>query len=66
MTATDWQPGDPLHPHQSDGGSSYRRHVFNFRDDSDSDFCHCPDAASWPSPRPHHDIDRQHRTMETA
>jgi hypothetical protein len=42
----DWQPGDPLH-HRG----QYRNYLFNFREDTDSEECHCPDAATWPEPR---------------
>lgn len=47
QTAADWQPGDPLWP---GSGSSYRQHLYNFRDDSESEECRCSDAASWPEP----------------
>jgi hypothetical protein len=52
MTATTWEPGDPLYRRSENGGASYRAGLYNFRDDPDlPDACMCPDAASWPDPR---------------
>lgn len=45
--ATEWVPGDPLHPVQN---ASYRA-VFSVRDDSQSEVCDCNDAADWPEQR---------------
>lgn len=46
-----WQPGDPLYPRTTNGGSQYRHGIYNFRDDADGEVCNCADAASWPEPR---------------
>lgn len=56
---TNWVPGDPLygrHPHS--------QYVFNFRDDAATEVCLCNDAATWPVPRRHHDLDNT--TMQNA
>lgn len=43
----EWQPGDPLYV---DPRCPSQRFIYNFRDDADSEDCHCADAARWPEP----------------
>lgn len=61
----EWEPGVPLIARGDDGGSTYRAHVFTFRDDTDSEECKpCPDAATWPTPRTHVDLDRMRKASD--
>ena len=43
----DWVPGDPLWTRENHPNSNY---LFNFRSDTDTEVCNCPDAAQWPEP----------------
>lgn len=53
-----WRPGDPLNSPDTTGtGAAHRRYLFNYRDDAAGESCNCSDAASWPTPKYHHDLD---------
>jgi len=51
-TATDWQPGDPLH--RRTGRANPWSPMFTLKAEFSMD-----DAARWPEPLPWHDLDRK-------
>lgn len=58
----EWEPGVPLY----ESNSSYRQYLFNFREDSRTEACHCTDAASWPEPSQFHDLDYLEKIQRNA